>query len=238
VTPGWSGSPRERVFKELDFTAPLDAEADRLIARQLRAHGVSADWTPALRNLVRNALGTRLPLCDMPLSALDRADRLDELGFHFPVGSLDPDSLCAVMRDAGVFGLEDALQFDTLRGYMTGFIDLVFRHGGRWYIVDYKSNHLGQDLQDYTPDALDRAMREHRYDLQYAIYAVALCRYLRNRDPGFDPATDFGGVLYLFVRGLSGDAENPAETGVYAAQPDTALIEQLDALFSQEAARV
>ncbi len=219
------------VFEELDFNAPLGATADRLIERQLRTHGVSADWAPALRNLVRNTLETRLPLCEMPLSALERRNRLDELGFHFPVASLEVESLCDTLRDAGVFGAEDTLQFDTLRGYMTGFIDLVFRHQGRWYIVDYKSNHLGQNPQDYAPDALAHAMRSHRYDLQYAIYAVALCRYLRNRDPNFNPATDFGGVLYLFVRGLSGDPADSTHNGVYAAQPTTDLIERLDALF-------
>ena len=116
-----------------------------------------------------------------------------------------------------------------LRGLMKGYIDLVFRHDGRFYIVDYKSNHLGDTADDYAGPALAAAMAEHRYHLQYLIYAVALHRWLRRRLAGYDYERHFGGVFYLFLRGLHPD-RGPAR-GVYHDRPALALIQALDAAF-------
>ena len=112
---------------------------------------------------------------------------------------------------------------------MTGKIDLVFEHDGRFYIVDYKSHALGSRYQDYAPEALQRIAYEQQHDLQYLIYSVALHRLLRQLLPGYDYDRHFGGVRYLFVRGL--DPEREDESGVLSDRPPQALIERLDALF-------
>jgi exodeoxyribonuclease V beta subunit len=95
-----------------------------------------------------------------------------------------------------------ALGFGTLRGYLRGFIDLVFEHQGRWFVLDWKSNHLGDSPADYSDAGLQRAMAHHGYHLQALIYALALQRHLRQRLPDYRHAQHFGGVLYLFVRGV------------------------------------
>ncbi|PJA43199.1 MAG: hypothetical protein CO182_00505, partial [Lysobacterales bacterium CG_4_9_14_3_um_filter_62_6] len=106
--------------------------------------------------------------------------------------------------------------------------DLVFVSAGRYYLVDYKSNALGLTLDDYAPAALDDAMREHRYALQYLLYSVALQRYLKRRiGPSYCYAEHFGGVYYLFLRGL-GLAPG---SGIHFTLPPALLIEQLDQLF-------
>ncbi|MDR1890481.1 MAG: exodeoxyribonuclease V subunit beta [Zoogloeaceae bacterium] len=113
-----------------------------------------------------------------------------------------------------------------LNGMFKGFIDLTFEYDGRYYVADYKSNWLGADDAAYTPDALRDAMLEHRYDLQYTLYLLALHRQLALRLPDYDYDRHVGGALYLFLRA-------PAQ-GVYLARPPRALIEGLDALFKGE----
>jgi exodeoxyribonuclease V beta subunit len=112
-----------------------------------------------------------------------------------------------------------------------GFADLVFEHDGRYWVLDYKSNHLGPDGAAYTAAALTEAMALHRYDVQAALYLLALHRLLRQRlGTAYDPATQLGGAIYLFLRGLDGPAQ-----GQHLVPPDLALLEALDALLTQEA---
>jgi exodeoxyribonuclease V beta subunit len=115
---------------------------------------------------------------------------------------------------------------------LKGFIDLVFEHQGRYYILDWKSNHLGDEAAAYTPDALQQAMLEHRYDLQYQIYALALHRFLQSRIAGYRYEEHFGGVYYLFLRGIDPKASSEQGCGIFYTRPSQQLIEELDALFA------
>jgi len=116
-----------------------------------------------------------------------------------------------------------------LEGLMTGFIDLIFELNGKYYILDWKSNHLGNKLEDYGPDQLEEAMKASNYNLQYLIYTVALKRWLESRIPDFDYYKHFGGVLYVFLRGT----REGQETGIYKAIPDREDIEKLDRAFKK-----
>ena len=120
------------------------------------------------------------------------------------------------------------LDFYDLSGFMKGFIDLVYEDQGRFYVVDYKSNFLGYVTDDYDVSALGEAMLSHAYPLQYLIYSLALHRYLRLRVPDYDPDLHFGGVYYLFLRGMY-----PVwgQSGVYADRPSATLLDALDALL-------
>jgi len=114
----------------------------------------------------------------------------------------------------------------TLNGLLKGFIDLVVEHGGRYYVVDWKSNWLGDDDDAYHPGAMRATMLEHRYDLQYALYLLALHRQLRARLPGYDYERHVGGAVYAFLRGSRSDSQ-----GLFMDKPPLLLIERLDALF-------
>lgn len=118
------------------------------------------------------------------------------------------------------------------RGFLSGFIDLIVEHDGRWYIVDYKTNQLGPNADHYATAALQDAMIEHDYLLQLLLYCVALQRHLTRRVPTFDWDRNFGGVLYLFVRGFAENA--PADSGIFLAKPDAALIDRLSKALSRE----
>ncbi|MGL5496621.1 MAG: hypothetical protein ACRDCQ_06540, partial [Aeromonas sobria] len=100
----------------------------------------------------------------------------------------------------------------------------VFEWQGRWYLLDYKSNHLGMSPADYSRPALERAMAEHRYDLQYQLYSLALHRLLTLRLPGYDFEQHFGGVFYLFLRGMP-------QGGIFHTRPSRELVSGLDELF-------
>jgi exodeoxyribonuclease V beta subunit len=104
-----------------------------------------------------------------------------------------------------------------LRGYLTGSIDSVLRIGGRYVVVDYKTNRLGVrgtplTTWDYRPEALESAMVEAHYPLQALLYDVALHRYLRWRQPEYDPEVHLGGALYLFLRGMTGPLALPGSS--------------------------
>lgn len=119
---------------------------------------------------------------------------------------------------------------ERLRGMMNGFMDLVFEWGGRFHVLDYKTNWLGERLADYAAESLEQAMREHRYGLQALIYSVALHRYLEQRVAGYDPDRHLGDSWYLFVRavGLAPGA------GIWRRRFPQTLIDGLDALFNGE----
>ena len=113
---------------------------------------------------------------------------------------------------------------------LRGFIDLVFEHEGRLYILDWKSNHLGDSLKHYTEKKMVESMADHDYFLQYILYCVALKRFIENRFPGDAFADRFGGVFYLFVRGI----QNGTQSGIYYDQPAPELIEAVDAALSTQ----
>ena len=119
-----------------------------------------------------------------------------------------------------------------LHGFLTGFVDLVFRHGDRWYVVDWKSNQLGADPAAYTHEALQTVMETSHYTLQYHLYLVALHRYLTVRLPGYDYARHMGGAGYAYLRGFTADSVHTGQ-GWFTDLPSRALIESLSALMDR-----
>ncbi len=134
------------------------------------------------------------------------------------------DSLCLRYLQPGE--PRPALLPATLNGMMKGFIDLVFEHKGRYYVADWKSNYLGPDDSSYSEEALAHEIRHSRYDVQYAIYLLALHRLLRSRLPDYDYDRDVGGALYFFLRGHASQTN-----GLMADKPPLAFIMALDELF-------
>ena len=144
-----------------------------------------------------------------------------EREFHLPVRRLEAEKL------AQLSGLdpENRLQFSPRTGWLKGFIDLVFRYDGRFYLVDWKSNRLGPNGAAYSQENIAASMASHHYPLQAQLYAVALHRYLRQRVAGYEYEKHFGGMSYLFVRGL--DPAVPGQ-GVWHHRPDADAIAALD----------
>jgi exodeoxyribonuclease V beta subunit len=187
-----------------------------------------------LARLLAQVLATPLPLGTaqpLRLQDLPLKRRLVELEFHLPAHRFDAAALNALLESHGY--PMPRLSFATLRGFLKGFIDLVFEHDGRFFILDWKSNHLGDAPGRYGQDAMAAAMRDQGYHLQYLLYLVALDRYLRRRLPAYDPGRHLGGAVYLFVRGVRPDWQDASgkPTGVFFHRPSTATIAALSALF-------
>ncbi|EPC4045477.1 exodeoxyribonuclease V subunit beta [Enterobacter mori] len=216
------------LFEELDFTQPVSTE---WVLKMLQSGGFDEKWQPVLTDWVTAILQAPLTQQGISLNQLTAKDKQVEMEFYLPIASpLKADALDALIREYDPLSAGcPPLNFRQVQGMLKGFIDLVFRHEGRYYLLDYKSNWLGDSSDAYTQDAMASAMQQHRYDLQYQLYTLALHRYLRHRIADYRYEDHFGGVIYLFLRGV--DATDP-NSGIFSTRPDAALIEKMDELFA------
>lgn len=230
------------IFEEADFRA-TDAELRPLVEKKLLAAGllrgtagVRTARTAAVLDMVRRTLelpldepgGGTFRLCDIPPE-----DRVSEWEFDF--SSRGAASSTARLRDVlekhwggEPAGSDHRVFLRTLdswdrpipKGFLMGFIDLAFRRGGRYYIVDWKSNSLRRRESAFSPAGLRDEMAAHAYFLQYLVYSAVLHRHLRDSLPGYDWSRHFGGVRYLFLRGAA-----IGHTAVYADRPSESLLD-------------
>jgi exodeoxyribonuclease V beta subunit len=196
-----------------------------------RAPVADVSLTEILRVILHNVLTTDLDGCGLRLEVVTNEMRLSELGFVLSVRGASAARLASAIEAAGFPAC--AMSFETIEGYLNGAIDCVFRHEGRYYLADWKSNFLGWMPADYRKAALDQVMRQEDYSLQAAIYSVALHRYLRRRLAGYDPDAHFGGVYYLFARAVRPDwrDDQGRPTGVWSLGLGAAQLDSLDACF-------
>ncbi|MFV0496369.1 UvrD-helicase domain-containing protein [Mycobacterium sp.] len=259
------------VHAVLETADPLAADLTAELEARIRTHSVrwpvnvaDAELAAALVPMHDTPLG---PLAgDLTLRQIGLPDRLRELDFEFPLAGGDRCDRDTDIRLADVGRLvgshlpagdplasyadrllDEPLCDQSLRGYLSGSIDVVLRipdgpgrgPGHRYLVADYKTNWLaGPDrpltAADYTGPRLAEAMLHSDYPLQAMLYSVVLHRFLRWRQPGYDPARHLGGVLYLFVRGMCGPGTpvidgHPA--GVFSWAPPTALVSDLSELL-------
>ena len=189
-----------------------------------------AEWADSLGQWLASLLSRPglVPGTGLSLAALQPGQYQSELEFMFSASRVDVQRIDRLVRAATLAEQpRPALERDQLNGLFKGFIDLTFEHQGRYYVLDYKSNWLGQGPSDYTTAAMQRAILEHRYDLQYVFYLLALHRQLRARLPGYDYDQHIGGALYWFVRGVEADGG-----ALWHDRPPRELIETLDNLFA------
>ncbi|MCL7461674.1 exodeoxyribonuclease V subunit beta [Pseudomonas sp. NW5] len=197
------------------------------IARRCQRRGLNV-WIEPLGDWLQALIAQPLALDAGRAVALAELQHYQpELEFWFEARAVDVPQIDRLVCQHVLPGVaRPALSRDTLNGMLKGFIDLVFEHDGRYYLIDYKSNWLGEGDAAYSAEAMQAAVMARRYDLQYVLYLLALHRQLRLRLLDYDYDTHIGGALYLFLRGSRGAAQ-----GIHHARPPRALIEALDALF-------
>ncbi|MFZ7186579.1 exodeoxyribonuclease V subunit beta [Avibacterium avium] len=163
----------------------------------------------------------------LTLAQIQQQDCLKEMQFYLKLNkAFDATAFNRALQDYHPHSSQNLI-FERLQGMLRGFIDLVFRHQGKYYVLDYKSNLLGHQLENYQPAQLPEVMKNGFYDWQYLLYTLALHRYLQSRDPNYQYERDFGGVIYTFLRGMNGQDQN----GIYFDKPDWRLIQALEELF-------
>lgn len=196
-------------------------------------------WSVAdIQRVLRDACVTRIPGADFSLAQIPTEATLREWKFTIPVGRFDLHTVANALERHGSPHTQRyaervrRMRTESFSGYLTGVVDLAFEHEGRWWIVDWKSNHLGDTRAEYHAERMGEAMYASDYTLQYHLYLVALHRHLRARIPGYAPSTHWGGIAYVFLRGMA-DGE---ATGWFRDTPTPALIEALDAALAGGAA--
>jgi exodeoxyribonuclease V beta subunit len=232
-----------RLFEIGDWTRQeLNYWVD-LMANEAEARQIEPESREKLALAMNEILACRLEIGEDALSLREIAahDRLAEMRFSFAVG--EGELQCTFESIAAILGgdssdlsvrefarrwrLESARN---LRGYLNGAVDLIFRRNGRYFLVDFKSNNLGATFDAYSTSSLWRDMIDDGYVLQYHLYALALHRHLRTRLRDYDYERDFGGVIYLYVRGMHPNVPN---RGVLHTRPCKATIVELDRLFGE-----
>ncbi|WP_144206667.1 exodeoxyribonuclease V subunit beta [Shewanella donghaensis] len=235
-----AGSFMHLVLELFDFTN-ADVELPEALPKAMDQYGFDKEiWTDTLiewyQQILHSPLITGNAAQDnqllnhqglpLTLAQLTPEQKLVEMEFYLPINQLKAQQLNQLLQQ---YGYDSGLEFDELQGMLKGFIDLTFEYKGQYFIADYKSNHLGDDLTCYDHDAMATAISSHRYNLQYILYTLALHRYLSLRMPSYDYQRHIGGSFYLFLRGMSPEA---AGAGIFFDKPPLALITDLDALFT------
>jgi exodeoxyribonuclease V beta subunit len=171
-------------------------------------------------NMLSNILNTEIHPAGFSLSSVSSHKKLSELEFYFSFDKFKSENINSLIPDLN-------LTYTDIRGVMHGFIDLVFEHNGMYYIVDWKTNHLGSDIHNYMPEKLEVSIRENNYHLQYTIYVIALKRYLEKKLKDFSYSDHFGGIFYLYIRGMRAGKNS----GIFFTKPDELFVQSLEKMM-------
>lgn len=221
-----TGNLLHHIFEKIDFTNELywekqiQAALIRFMPKQLESYRVP------LIQLLKEVLNAKIKIGkkEFKLSEITTNKRLNELEFDFNVPAFEIETLNSLsIINNQVYNYNGKLE-----GIMNGKIDLLFEHDGLYYILDWKSNFLGDALDNYAKDNLNTAMNNNNYHLQYFIYTIAAKKYLQRRLSNFNYEQQFGGVIYIFIRGLRENNDN----GIFVSKPDLKLIEELENILS------
>jgi exodeoxyribonuclease V beta subunit len=222
------------LLEQLDFTCKDSKSLDISVVNKLNEYGFELFWKTEILRMIDNVLS--VPLIsdnqDFMLASVTAQNRINEMEFYFPLNPITPRDLKRLF--AGQEGLHietdfpdrlGKLTFTPSGGYMKGYIDMIFKQRDRFYLVDWKSNYLGDHIEQYHPSSLAQTMGEEYYILQYHLYTLALHQYLKMREPDYKYAENFGGVFYIFLRGV--DQHKSVQYGIFNDLPDQDLIFEL-----------
>jgi len=222
------------IFENIDFKQDLSDIKESIITDKLHEYGFDLKWINVVCDMINNVVSTPLfaDRKNFLLSSISGRDRINEMEFYFPLKTVTPKKIRKIFSDYGGINIPaefplhmERLSFSPSKGFMKGYIDMIFRYNEKFYLVDWKSNHLGNNTVDYKKASIDRVMSEDLYILQYHIYLLALHQYLRIHLPEYSYESDFGGVLYMFIRGI--DKNQGPEFGIYRDIPSPDLINAL-----------
>ncbi len=223
------------IFEKLNFTEITETAIEKAVDTNLARYGFRREWKHCICDMVRAVLRAPLKSGDgeFTLAELKEGSWLTELEFFFPLKFITSDRLRRTLNKYSVsypsVDLEkvlSCLQFKPVQGMVRGFMDMVFEHGGRYYLLDWKSNHLGNEVESYNKEAMRHEMERNLYPLQYLLYSVALNQYLAIRVKDYDYNLHFGGVFYIFLRAAGSVPEN-GQYGIFTDLPPFELVKAL-----------
>ncbi|MCJ7774405.1 MAG: PD-(D/E)XK nuclease family protein, partial [Desulfobacterales bacterium] len=222
------------LLEHLDFTYKESEQHEKLVYEKLLSYGFELKWKKTVCQVIDNLLNT--PLIEnntnLKLSFIESKDRVNEMEFYLPTNKITPESIIKLFYQfQGIDALKhfssklEKLTFAPGKGFMKGYIDLVFHADDKFYIIDWKSNFLGPRIEDYHSESLINIMNQSFYTLQYYIYTLALHQYLKHRSSVYTYGKNFGGIFYIFLRGI--DKNKSPTYGIYKDLPSLDLINHM-----------
>jgi exodeoxyribonuclease V beta subunit len=198
-------------------------DKDEVIVNQLQLNGIDETWKNTVSDMLDTVLNKSLheEVNGLSLSAIQDS-QIPEMEFYYRNKEVETHRLLSIIRDGEIPAWGNQGKAES--GFLKGFIDLTFQFEDKFYLLDYKTNYLGDSFDDYRPEVLEQEMEEASYDLQYHIYTVALHRFLKQKKQNYSYEKDFGGAFYLFLRGMNNDGRE----GIFFDCPDYAVIRELD----------
>jgi exodeoxyribonuclease V beta subunit len=228
------------ILEHHDFASKNPGDLEKLVSNMLRQYGFDRKWKQTVCQTVEKVLAVSLrpDLPQLRLSEIQMDHRIKEVEFYFPLKPISSRNLSKLFEIHGRAEMLsdfpahlEKLAFMPSQGFMKGYIDMVFEHHKRFYLVDWKSNYLGSRYEDYHQSALQQTMRTEYYFLQYHLYTLALHQHLQLQKPDYCYENHFGGIFYIFIRGVH-HARGP-DYGIFYDMPAFNLIDNLgNALIS------
>ncbi len=217
-----------KIMECLDYSNNNRNHVEALVEKKLVEYGFDNRWVTPVCSMVDNVLNVPLEYAggSLKLSMLNRGEWLNEVKFLFPIKMVNAKILGNVF---GTYNHDDfarrlsSLGFKPSRGFMLGYMDMVFRFKGRFFLIDWKSDYLGDRIEDYRESKLGSVMENHYYVLQYHIYGLALHNYLKMKLDDYNYERHFGGIYYVFLRGVNPDYPG---CGIFSARPSMEFIYQ------------
>ncbi|XRX42726.1 MAG: exodeoxyribonuclease V subunit beta [Buchnera aphidicola (Eriosoma harunire)] len=219
-----SGILLHEILKKTNFEKNIQED---MLLNILKLYHINKKYLPMLSNWVFKILNTPLNKDKFSLSQLKPKQYIKELEFILPIKNILKSrvfSNISIKLD-NISKLLPQLNFKNKKGFITGFIDLIFEWNQKYYILDYKSNWLGINNQNYTIENINKIIMDYRYDIQYQIYSIALHRYLKNKINNYTYSKHFGGVFYFFIRAAD---ELDKNNGVFYKYNSKKLIHTLN----------
>lgn len=223
-----SGLFFHNIFEILDFTQPIDQKWLKL---KLEKYHFNVKWTAIIQNWIHTIINTPLNNENFTLSKITPDNKKTEVKFYLPINTyVTPQKLNFLCKNHDPLSLRSPnLNFSKIKGMLTGIIDLIFFWNQKYYLLDYKTNWLGKNNDAYNVNNIEEEIIKQHYTLQYQLYTLALHRFLRHKITSYNYKKNFGGIYYLFIRGMNYEKYN---NGVYFIQPlPLIFVEKLDNLF-------
>ena len=228
------GNLLHNMFEFIDYTDSDSDKIEKAVSDSLRIFlpKYKTEFQEPLEEMVNTVLSAEIEIAgeSFKLNQVGNESKKTELEFDFMTNKFNVGALNELREH-----LPDGFDMHTgyneeIEGVLTGFIDLFFKHNGKYYILDWKSNFLGDVVEDYSEEKLITAMSDSNYHLQYMIYSLAIKKYLESNLNDFDYEKHFGGVIYLFLRGV----REGSQKGVFTYKPGIEIIDKLETIFSND----
>ncbi|CAL4323185.1 exodeoxyribonuclease V subunit beta [Buchnera aphidicola] len=217
-----------KILKNTEFQKQINVI---WLLKTLKKEKISKKWFKILNNWYEDIVHKTLNNESLKLSKINPNKCIKEVKFYIPIKTgISSKKIQTILKNYNNnINLNHSINFKNIKGMLHGTIDLIFYWKKKYYLMDYKSNWLGEDNSFYTIKNIKHEILKNNYDLQYQLYSLALHRYLKIKIKKYSFIKHFGGIFYIFLRGMEKKSKN---SGVFFHQPNISFITELDNLFN------